>query len=245
MAEADMDVEYAGGIAKDATVDYIYASHADVLNAFDALKYAITTYQVNNAVVPVISMSYGSCELYVKYFYPSEQTQLDSALAQAATQGQTILVSAGDGGGTACEQGDSISTNGLSADWPASSPYITGVGGTMFSGDGTGTGANQYWNWSYNNNVDIVSSALQYIPESSWNDTGLTGYIWSGGGGVSVLYPQPSWQMLNPNNFPSATGRLVPDVSFAASPNHDGYLVCTQLFPNGATSPAQTQGPLA
>ena len=63
LPEADVDVEWAGGIAKNATVDFIYASGSDPnLGAIDALIYAITTYQVNGKVVPVLSMSYANCE---------------------------------------------------------------------------------------------------------------------------------------------------------------------------------------
>src|ERR1700687_2315784 len=92
--------------------------------------------------------------------------------------------------------------------YPPSSPYVTGVGGTTFSADGSASspepGANEYW--SYSSTADIISSALQYIPETGWNDTAYdqsldpTNTLASGGGGVSLYYAMPNWQWA-PSNF--------------------------------------------
>ena len=240
VAEADIDVEWAGGIAKNATVDYIYTSAASTGNGvYDALKYAITTYTVGGNVVPVISMSYGSCEtgLNDNTGDINYRVSMDTYFAQAATQGQTLLNSSGDDGAAECDYQDSSAIDGLVASWPATSPYFTGVGGTEFNGDGTPadpeTGGNQYW--SYSSSADIISSALQYIPETSWNDTAFdqsqdsTAYLSASGGGVSQIYALPSWQPV-PSNYTGTSMRFSPDISFSASPDHDGYLVCTQNF---------------
>jgi hypothetical protein len=126
---------------------------------------------------------------------------------------------------------------------------VTGVGGTTFSADGSAgspePGANEYW--SYSSTADIVSSALQYIPETSWNDTVYdqsldpTNTLTSGGGGVSLYYAMPSWQWA-PGNFSGLPMRFVPDVAFSASADHDPYLLCSQEF-TSATDPSQTDGP--
>ncbi len=246
IVEADLDVEWAGGIAKDATVDFLYASYADPNDGpYDALVYGITTYKVNGALVPVFSMSYGNCESdmlgYTAYY--------DYYFQQAATQGQTILNASGDAGAAGCDAGYSYSVYGAVADWPASSPYVTGVGGTTFNNDGSVTnpdlGADAYWN--YNSSADIVSSAIQYIPETGWNDTAVdqavnsSNPLSSSGGGVSQIYALPSWQW-RPGNFSGTSMRFEPDVAFSASADHDPYLVCTQLFSSTATSPSQTLG---
>ena len=186
--EADMDVEWSGGIAKNATVDYIYASGSDPgLNVLDALVYAIATYQVNGAVVPVISMSYASCEAETgTSFAEAEETYF----RQASVQGQTILNSSGDQGAAACDYNVSVSTQGAAVNWPSSSPHVTGVGGTTFSADDD-NGADAYW--SYSNAADIISSALQYIPETSWNDTsGGSTLSSSGGGKKSQIFALPT-----------------------------------------------------
>jgi hypothetical protein len=219
--EADVDVEWAGGIAKNATVDFIYASGADPnLGAIDALIYAITTYQVNGKVVPVLSMSYANCEPDIG---TAAANAYEPYFEQASTQGQTIMNSAGDQGAAACDYNVTVSTQGLAVNWPGSSPNVTAVGGTEFSADG-GSAAKVTTYWNYSSTSDIISSALQYIPETAWNDTG--GAFASGGGGVSTIFAMPSWQWA-PSNFAGTNMRFVPDVAFSASADHDGYLTCT------------------
>jgi subtilase family serine protease len=247
IGEADLDVEWSGGIAPNATVDFVYAAADDPgQDVFSAAVYLVTTYKVDGAVVPVISISYASCETQ---FSANMRTVFDGFLEEAAAQGQSVLNSAGDAGAAGCDQGNTIATQGAVADYPASSPYVTGVGGTTFSADGSvgspEPGANEYW--SYSSTADVVSSALQYIPETSWNDTSYdqsqdpTSTLTSGGGGVSLYYAMPSWQWA-PGNFSGVPMRFVPDVAFSASADHDAYLLCSQEF-TSATDPSQTDGP--
>lgn len=222
LMESDLDIEWAGAIAKDATVDFIYAAYNDSSQGvFEALQYAIQNYTTGGAVVPILSMSYGSCEYYAT---AADASYIENLILQANAQGQTVLVSSGDSGAAGCDPHSSAtvtsSTYGLYADFPGDVPNITAVGGTQFSGD-VGN-SSPYWNTS----TTSVSTALQYIPETSWNETGADGLIASGGG-VSVLFPQPSWQPA-PSAFSGTPGRFVPDVALAASWSHDGYLVCSQ-----------------
>ncbi len=230
VAEADIDVQWAGGIAKNATVDYVYTSAASTSEGvYDALVYAITTYTVSGSVVPVISMSYGSCETHLTGTAGNiaYRQSMDTYFAQAASQGQSLLNSSGDDGAAECDYGATTASHGLVVSWPASSPLYTGVGGTEFSGDGTDTYSDQYWTSS--TTTDIISSALQYIPETSWNDTTSTSGLSATGGGVSLIYPLPTWQWA-PSNYTGTSMRFSPDISFTASPDHDAYLVCTQNF---------------
>jgi len=248
VGEADLDVEWSGGIAPNATVDFVYAAANDPgQDVFSAAVYLVTTYKVDGAVVPVVSISYAGCETQ---FSASMRAAFDGFLEEAVAQGQTVLNSSGDAGAAGCDQGSSIATQGAVADYPASSPYVTGVGGTTFSADGSADrpepGANEYW--SYSGTADIISSALHYIPETSWNDSAYdqsldpTNTLTStGGGGVSLYYAMPSWQWA-PGNFSGVPMRFVPDVAFSASADHDAYLLCTQEFAS-ATDPSQTDGP--
>src|SRR5208282_1659895 len=64
-------------------------------------------------------------------------------------------------------------------------------------------------------------SALSYIPENVWNESGSTG-LWSTGGGVSTVYTKPSWQ--TGKGVPADGKRDVPDVAMTAA-GHDAYLV--------------------
>ncbi len=241
VVEADLDVEWSGGIAKNATVDFIYAAANDPnLGVFDALTYAITTYKVSGAVVPVLSMSYGVCEMQEE---ASFETSFDMTYSEeAAAQGQTILNSSGDDGAgcvyTTDNEPPPTTADGPIVSWPASSPNVTAVGGTTFSGDGSDLYGDQYWNGS--TTTDIVNSAIKYIPETSWNDTSESPHLSSSGGGVSATYSIPSWQVGLISG--QTSWRLVPDVAFSASPNHDGGLVCTENFPSTETG-APTSNP--
>ena len=118
-------------------------------------------------------------------------------------------------------------THGLAVNYPASSAYVTGLGGSEFMGDGTAenpsTGADQYW--SANGSNDVVTSAKSYIPEMAWNDTTFNiangSGLSAGGGGASNLFSKPSWQT-GVMGIPADGYRDVPDVSIDASPDHDG-----------------------
>lgn len=66
---------------------------------------------------------------------------------------------------------------------------------------------------------------MSYIPEMAWNDSVADGTPSATGGGASIYFARPSWQ--TGNGVPVDTARHVPDISLAASPDHDGYLVYT------------------
>jgi hypothetical protein len=209
--ESSIDIEWAGAVAKNATIIFVYSGNG----AFDSLGFAIS-----NNLAPVISVSYGACE---PQFATSDFSILVGWAQQANAQGITIVSSTGDGGATDCDGdlGKFPAILGLNVDVPASLPYVTGVGGTEFN-EGNGT----FWKAKDPNN-DIISSALSYIPEQVWNDSQLQGTLAAGGGGASSIFGKPSWQ--TGASVPSDGARDVPDVSLNASTAHDSYLACTQI----------------
>jgi len=197
--EGNLDLEWAGAIAPKATIYYVYGS-----NAFTAIVAAV---EMN--VAPVISASYSSCEIDADY--PGY-----SALAQQGNaQGITLLAASGDAGAAGCDfQGsEPFATRGLSVNFPAVLPEVTGVGGTQFV-EGGGT----FWAPT---NTSTFGSAMGYIPEAAWNESDTTGLL-STGGGASRLYPKPLWQA-GPG-VPNDNARHVPDVSLSAA-FHDAYEV--------------------
>jgi subtilase family serine protease len=246
--EADLDIEWSGGIAKNATVVFVYAPWSDVTgdvdpvteqyyDVFDALQRAVQDYQdtpFNGQVLPVISMSYSDCEESFGGANSAYQALITSIGQQASSQGQTIVVSSGDTGAFGCDpnNGETTATEGVYVSVPVDSPNYTGVGGTTLSGDESDP--TTYWNDTVNSSTGIlVDSALRYIPETVWSDTDLGYGLSATGSGVSLYYPQPTvsnigWAQPTPSNYSGASGRFVPDVAFAASPNHDGYLTCSQ-----------------
>jgi hypothetical protein len=138
----------------------------------------------------VISTSWGLCEPQEGSAAATENTLFQ----EAAVQGQTIFAASGDHGVKDCVKG-SRGTNSVSVDDPASQPYVTGVGGTS------------------------LTAAGPPPSESVWNSTWSTG-SGAGGGGVSILWGQPSYQsgLALPQSALACPGsgtscREVPDVS--------------------------------
>ena len=216
--EADLDLEYSGGVAPDAKILFVYSPDVVV-----SAQYAI-----DQALAPIISMSYGGCE------QKQESVTAYQSLAQEANaEGITWVASSGDAGAAGCEhqQIDPVGVSGPAVQSPASTPEVTGVGGTEFN-DGTGSG---YWNTTYDSHG---GSALSYIPEMAWNDTALEGDLASGGGGASVIFPKPAWQ--TGPGVPNDNARDVPDVAFTASWDHDPYILFTagKIEGSGGTSAA-------
>ena len=204
--EADLDVEWAGAVAPNASIVFVYTK-----NVFDAMNYAIA-----HDLAPVISISYGLCEQLLTSGNVASFMQTTS---QANAEGITIVAASGDNGAADCDSA-ALATHGLAVDFPASLPTVTGIGGTEFN-EGTGT----LWNTT-NSPAPNGGSAISYIPEKVWNDTVAGSEPSASGGGKSTFFPKPSWQ--TGVGVPNDSARDVPDVSIAASADHDGYVVCTQ-----------------
>ena len=203
LPEAMLDVEWAGATAPNANIVYVNST-----NVFNSLISA-----VNNNLAPIISISYGNCEYNLGQ---ANINSLNQYFQQANTQGQTIVGPSGDSGATDCDSSAYPAVAGLAVDFPASSPYVTAAGGSMFS-EGSGT----YWGSSNNANG---GSALSYIPESVWNETNSTNGLAAGGGGSSIYFSKPYWQTGTgvPNDF----ARDVPDIALNSAFGHDGTFYC-------------------
>jgi subtilase family serine protease len=212
--EAQLDVEWAGAVAPNATINFVTVGASSSASVVDALYYAIS-----NNVAPIISMSYGNCE---SAWGQSNINAVNQALQQANAQGITFISSSGDAGATDCDTLPPADL-GLTVDFPGSSPFATSAGGTMFN-EGSATGGTSYWSAATDKNTDNVSSAKGYIPETVWNESTSTS-LGSGGGGVSSYFAKPTWQQ---GITPADGSRDVPDISLNAAANHDGYLFCSQ-----------------
>jgi subtilase family serine protease len=245
--ESDLDLEWTGGVAKNASITFVYVGLGTgttcanrTFGAFDALQYS-----VDQNVAAFIGNSYGLCENTNSAIgiTQADALTIQGWAQQANTQGQTIVSATGDTGAADCDFGASVAKDGLAVDIPASIPEVTGAGGTAFSGDGPGTvtgndsGPTLYWSGT-TGGTDTVSSALSYIPEVAWNDTALTNTLSASGGGASIYFAKPAWQ--TGTGVPADGKRDVPDIAVSASPNHDGYLVCSPTDSKG--NPSCTSG---
>lgn len=212
--EATLDVEWSGATAPGAAIKFVAAASTTTSDGVDLAALSI----VNNKTAPVMSTSFGSCEANMG---AAELAFYNSLWQQAASEGITALVSSGDSGAAGCDGGRAITGSRTGVNGLCSSPYSTCVGGTEFNEESGGSGI---W-WGTSNGAG-GGSALSYIPEKVWNESGTGGGsgLWSSGGGISIAYPQPAWQAGVPGA--SSNGmRAVPDLSLAAA-SHDGYLVC-------------------
>jgi pseudomonalisin len=211
--EATLDVEWAGGTAPGAAIDYVLAASTASTDGVDIAA----QYIVNHKTAQIMSTSFGNCESHMG---SAELAFYNSLWQQAAAEGISSFVSSGDSGAAGCESGSSTRGSKAAVNGLCSSPYVTCVGGTEFN---EGSAAAKYWT-SYNSTGN--RSALGYIPEKVWNESAGNGGsgLWSSGGGISGVYPQPVWQKGVPGAVSNGM-RAVPDVALTAAA-HDGYLVC-------------------
>jgi hypothetical protein len=194
--EADLDIEWSGVVARNASIIYVYARTINT-----AIQYA-----VDQNLASVISTSYGICE-------QDTGATLRAIAQQGNAQGITLVAASGDSGAADCDGSFARpqATQGLAVDFPASLPEVTGVGGAQFN-----EGSDRYWSGA--NGANSIP-ALSYIPETAWNESDAGGLA-SSGGGASILFPKPAWQ--SGPGVPNDNARDVPDVSVTAA-GHDGY----------------------
>ncbi len=229
--ESDLDIQWSGAVAPGATIDFVTSAPTETTSGIQLSA----LYIVENNLAGVMSESFGGCEhnlgAALNQFY-------DSLWEQAAAQGITVMLSAGDGGSAGCDNFDtaSVAAEGLAVSGLASTPFNVAVGGTDF--DQVNNWA-QYWNTTPTPTTPPVpASALNYIPEVPWNDScaqnGLNGCssgnmlnIVAGSGGVSTIYAKPPWQM-GVAGVPNDNQRDLPDVSLFASNgfNESFYIMC-------------------
>src|SRR5208282_5530731 len=151
LMEADADIELSGATAPNAQIIYVNAPDKN-----------------GNGVCELTEAQYGASFPGQEGSFSSDETELK----KANSEGITFVNSSGDSGAAGCDPNPTdptpatLATGGLAVSYPASSPEVTGVGGTMIPySEYTGT----YWNTSNNANGN-GGSAIKYIPEGAWND---------------------------------------------------------------------------
>lgn len=161
--ESDLDVEWSSAIAKGATIDFVVSQSTETTAGVDLSA----EYIIDNNLAPILSESYGLCELGLGNAGNLFYSQL---WQQAAAEGITVFIAAGDSGSAGCDIHDAAAPSpahfGLEVSGFASTPYNVAVGGTDFNDLGK---YSQYW--ASSNNSATQASALSYIPETTWNDS--------------------------------------------------------------------------
>lgn len=169
--EVALDIQVAGGVAPGARLA-VYFAPASFTGFVDAVSAAIHD---TAQKVTVISISWGVNETA---WSAAARQAMDAAFQDAASLGISVFVAAGD----------NLATNGagdgaLHVQYPASSPWAIGCGGTL-----------------------IASAAGAITSEVVWGDVGDGEGT---GGGISTLYPVPDFQ----KSLNTGAGRGVPDVA--------------------------------
>jgi subtilase family serine protease len=209
--ETHLDLQQTGGMAPSANI--ILYDLPDLQDS-SIISGLITIIESNQA--DVVSMSFGGPELGYTAAYNGgvDLTGIlgiyDDVFKQGNAQGITFVASSGDLGAlsvpaVACLESGAkpgCGTFHASVEIPASSPHVTGVGGTNLI-------------------TTMTTGSLDstYVRESAYSDplaedifygTPATGAVWGSGGGNSVYFQKPVFQLL------ASTGssfRTVPDVS--------------------------------
>jgi hypothetical protein len=186
--EADLDIEQAATQAPDAAI-VSYEGPNTLTGVIDIWQQI-----VDADAVAVVSNSWGVCEPEGN----DEMSAVDPLLEQAAAQGQAIFSGSGDDGSEDCFDPPGDTNTALAVDYPASNPWVTAVGGTSLSLNGSEV----VWN-----------GCLGVTPPTGCDESG------GGGGGVSSYEAKPTWQsgLVTPAGFTcGAEGtncREVPDIS--------------------------------
>ena len=200
--EETLDIEAVHGMAPAANIVYVGAP-----NNYQDLDAAMN-YVVDRHVAQIVTNSYGfhGEMLPPGFIKPFEQT-----LIQGAIEGIGIYFSSGDAG-------DETSILGVaSPDWPASSPWVTAVGGTSLGVSQANTRALET---GWGTSTYACDKTTLVCTRSAW--------LYGSGGGVSSLWAKPAYQASI-----TASGRAIPDVAAVGDPQTGLLIGQTQSFPGG------------
>lgn len=204
--EVMMDVEIAAALCPAAGISVYFAPFnqkgwIDLINAV-----------VGAQPTPVaLSISWGLAEDSPDWSSSAVQ-EVNQRLQAAAMLGITVCAAAGDDGA-----GDQMQDGQAHVNFPATSPFVLAVGGTMLGGT-------------------PPEEVVWWEPPGDRSQPGGG----STGGGVSTVFPRPAWQTVQvPSlNAGSIDGRVVPDVAALAGPPYYDLIFQGADSPNGGTSAA-------
>ena len=191
--ETSLDVEWAHAMAPGANIALVVATDRASLD--EAINYAVVHHLGNT-----ISNSWSSIEGFGN---PRTLDRVNRILEMAAAQGIDVNFASGD-------RGDEFNTVGfLSVDFPASSPFATGIGGTSLALNPDNSIMFQTgWGTNETRTVNRISQgSTPVVPPLH------LGFVFGAGGGASLTFAKPAFQSSLPG-----TARMVPDISMLADP---------------------------
>jgi kumamolisin len=205
--EVALDIQVVAGIAPQARLA-VYFTQRSQPELVAGVSEAV---HGSRARPNIIVITWGQPE---ESWDPEARKGLDAVLQDAVRLGITVVASSGDDLATDGFRDASGVPDGVHVDYPASSPYVLGCGGTQ---------------------ITLDDAQTRIVNEVVWNDRAN-----GTGGGVSVFYAVPDFQ--NGVTLPASLndgkrGRGVPDVAAAAA-GTNGYRIIlrNKEFVNGGTS---------
>lgn len=224
--EQSLDVESSHSMAPGATIEYVGAKSC--LN--DALLAAVNTAVTSGAQVVTNSWDNVTGDVFTD---AATKTAFDNTFMLAASTGVTVLFCSHD-------FGDNFATFGTTApNYPATSPFVTAVGGTVLEVNSSGARQAEY-GWSTGKRVLCAAAATNC--GSATKPIGPLGLTSGSGGGTSFFYTQPFYQagvvpkalaLRNQAENGPVPFRVVPDISMDGDAQTGMLIGLTQTFPDG------------
>jgi len=225
--EQALDVEASHSMAPGATIQFVGAQDCQDTSLLAAELTAVTS------GASVISNSWGDT-LGDLFADAATKTAFDDTFMLAASTGVSVLFSSGD-------DGDNFADFGLAVpDYPATSPFVTAVGGTSLE-VGAGNSRSAEYGWSTAKQT-LCTPATVTNCGSATSPAGKLAWQAGGGGGTSYTYTQPFYQagvvpqalaLRNQALFGPQPLRVIPDISMDADASTGMLIGLTQTFPDG------------
>lgn len=225
-AEQALDVESSHAMAPGAAILFVGAQDCFDNNLLTALTTAVTS------GASVVSDSWGD-GLGDVFTDAATRTAFDDTFMLADSTGVSVLFSSGD-------DGDNFADFGLAIpDYPASSPFITAVGGTTLEVNHANQRAAEF-GWSTARQTLCASTTTNC--GTATTPVGRLNWQAGGGGGTSYTYTQPFYQagivptalaLRNQALFGPQPLRVLPDISMDADAQSGMLIGLTQTFPTG------------
>ncbi|MCW2753320.1 MAG: serine protease [Marmoricola sp.] len=216
--EEALDVEAVHTMAPGAKILYVGSPNngADMDSALNWI--------VSKHAADIVSNSYGFSS---EALPPGNIKPTNDIFIQAAATGISLFFPSGDNG----DETGAVAGATPTPDWPASSPWVTAVGGTSLGVTSTNT---RLFELGWETNKSLLSAGAWAAPF----------YVYGSGGGTSRLFAQPSYQAgVVPASMSQTYGgapmRVVPDVAAVGDPTTGMAVGQTQLFPDGHAAYAE------
>ena len=218
--EETLDVEAVHSMAPGAKIVYVGAP-----NNYQDLDSALN-HVVDRGLAQIVTNSYG---FSTEFLPPGYIKPYNDTFIQAAIEGIGVYFSSGDSGDETFGGSPSTAT----VDWPASSPWVTAVGGTSLA---VGASNNYLFETGWGTNRNRLNcTGFLAATGNAWCSREV--YLYGSGGGTSRLFAEPSYQQgVVPNALATRwgpAGRVVPDIGAVGDPNTGMLVGQTQTFSTG------------